>query len=185
MAQEINILTAVVKKARQNDGNAQGWLYGQYSKAMFNICIRMTGNRADAEDVLQESFLIAFKSLHQLKVEQHFGGWLRKIVINECIRYSKKVFYWDEWEADKHDSPQDEETEWWQHVKLEHIHRQVKNLPEGCRQVFNLFVLEDYSHKQIAENLGITEGTSKSQYHRARQLLKEKIVKQLQTDGQV
>jgi RNA polymerase sigma factor (sigma-70 family) len=63
------------------------------------------------------------------------------------------------------------------------IHREIKNLPDGCRQVFNLFVLEDFSHKQIADTLSISESTSKSQYHRARQLLKERINKQLQLHG--
>ena len=150
---------------------------------MFNICMRMTGNRNDAEDLLQDAFIIAFKSLHQLKDAVQFGGWLKRIVVNECIRFSKKNVRWNDWEEEKGQHIADEETEWWKTVNFEIIHREIRGLPEGCRQVFNLYVLEDYSHKAIADNLGITESTSKSQYHRARQLLKERITKQLQIHG--
>lgn len=143
----------------------------------------MTGNRSDAEDVLQEAFIIAFNSLHQLKEEKQFGGWLRTITVNECIRHSKKNFYWNEWDEVQYENVANEETEWWKKVNFEVIHKEIRNLPDGCRQVFNLYVLEDYSHKEIAENLGISESTSKSQYHRARQLLKERITKQLQIHG--
>ncbi|MNY53898.1 RNA polymerase sigma factor [compost metagenome] len=76
-----------------------------------------------------------------------------------------------------------EEPGWWQTIDLSIVHKEIKNLPDGCRQVFNLYVLEDFSHKDIASNLGISESTSKSQYHRARQLLKERIIKQIQVNG--
>ena len=150
---------------------------------MFNICIRMTSNRSDAEDILQDAFIIAFRNLHQLKDALQFGGWLKRIVVNECIRFSKKTIYWNDWEEEKTQQIADEATEWWKTVDFNIIHQEIKGLPDGCRQVFNLYVLEDYSHKAIAESLGISESTSKSQYHRARQLLKERITKQLQIHG--
>ncbi len=143
----------------------------------------MTSNRSDAEDILQDAFIIAFRNLHQLKDEVQFGGWLKRIVVNECIRFSKKNIYWNEWEEEKTQQIADEATEWWKTVDFNIIHQEIKGLPDGCRQVFNLYVLEDYSHKAIAESLGISESTSKSQYHRARQLLKERITKQLQIHG--
>lgn len=177
------IQTAVVRKACKGDADAQAWLYQQYSRSMFNICTRMTGNRTDAEDILQESFIIAFRSLHQLKEEVQFGGWLKRIVVNECIRHSKKSFYWSEWEDERNNQLVADETEWWKTVDFSIIHREIKGLPDGCRQVFNLYVVEDFSHRDIAEKLGISESTSKSQYHRARQLLKERITKQLQIHG--
>jgi RNA polymerase sigma-70 factor (ECF subfamily) len=177
-----------VREAQNGDDTALSWLYGQYAKAMFNICFRMTGNKNDAEDVLQDSFLIAFKNLSQLKEVKQFGGWLRRIVVNECIRYCKKSLLWKNQEEqeykEEYNNITDDETEWWKEVSLASIHQSIKTLPDGCRQVFNLYALEDYSHKQIAESLGISENTSKSQYHRARQLLKERIVKQLQINGQ-
>jgi RNA polymerase sigma factor (sigma-70 family) len=183
LEQASTIQTAVVRKACTGDAEAQSWLYHQYSKGMFNICTRMTGNRNDAEDVLQDAFILAFKNLAQLKDPMQFGGWLKRIVVNECIRYGKKNFYWNEWEDERNNTMIDEGAEWWKTVSFEIIHKEIKSLPDGCRQVFNLFVVEDYSHKDIADHLGISESTSKSQYHRARTLLRERITKQLQIHG--
>ncbi len=172
-----------MRKASKGDGEAQAMLYRQYSKAMFNICTRMTGNLNDAEDILQDAFVLAFRNLHQLKEAVQFGGWLKRIVVNECIRFSKKQVRWNEWDEQSNDTLTDDSVEWWTTINLEMVHREIKGLPDGCRQVFNLYVLEDYSHKDIASNLGISESTSKSQYHRARQLLKERITKQIQIHG--
>lgn len=177
------IQTAVVLKAVHGDTDAKAWLYRQYSKAMFNICIRMTGSRPCAEDVLQDAFILAFRQLAQLKDPDSFGGWLRRIVVNECIRHSKRSFYWNEWEPDQMEEIADEAGEWWTSLSMEMIHEQIKKLPEGCRQVFVLYVLEDFTHKDIAADLGISESTSKSQYQRARQLLKDRIGKQVATHG--
>jgi RNA polymerase sigma-70 factor (ECF subfamily) len=177
------ILTNLVTKARKGNADAQSSLYQQFCKAMFNICFRMTGNRSDAEDVLQDAFVAAFKNLHQLKEDVQFGGWLRRIVINECIKHSKKSFYWNEWEEVHHEHRTEDPAEWWQQIDMAMVHHQIKNLPDGCRQVFNLYVVEDFSHKQIADNLGISESTSKSQYFRAKQLLKERITKHIQLHG--
>ena len=183
MEQEPTIQTAVVRKACTGDAASQAWLYRQYCKAMYNICIRMTGNQNDAEDLLQEAFMIAFKNLRQLKDPVQFGGWLKRIVVNECIRFCKKNVYWSDWDEQWEQTLSNEEPEWWKTVDLKMVHQEIKSLPDGCRQVFNLYVLEDYSHKEIATHLGISESTSKSQYHRARQLLKERITKQMQLHG--
>jgi RNA polymerase sigma-70 factor (ECF subfamily) len=165
------------------DMNARAMLYQQYSKAMFNVCIRMTSNRENAEDLLHEAFMIAFKKLHQLKDELNFGGWLRKIVVSECIRFNKKGFKWTELDEQYQEQPEDCESSWLQGLSFEKIHEEIKLLPDGCRQVFNLYVIENYSHKQIAEAIGVSESTSKSQYHRARQLLKERLLKHLILHG--
>ncbi len=183
LQQEPNIQTSIVRRAGQGDGDAQALLYQQYSKAMYNICIRMTGTRNDAEDLLHDAFLKAFKKLDQLKQPEAFGGWLRQIVVNECIRHSRFHVNWNNWEDHHEETLADEATEWWTTVSLDLVHREIKELPEGCRQVFVLFVLEDYSHRQIAENLGISEGTSKSQYHRARTMLKDRINKKMAVNG--
>ena len=143
----------------------------------------MTGNQRDAEDVLQDVFITAFKNIKQLKQPENFGGWLRRITLNECIRYSKKTVYWTSLEDHHYHHLPDDATEWWTTISLEMVHREIKTLPEGCRQVFVLYVLEDYAHKDIAVNLGISESTSKSQYHRAKQLLKERITKQMANHG--
>jgi len=145
---------------------------------MFNICMRMARNRAQAEDMLHDAFILAFKSLHQLKQPEAVAGWLRRIVVNECIRQSRHHIHWDDW-TDTHDGITDNDGDWWEGISLELIHREIKNLPDGCRQVFVLYALEDYTHKEIAASLGISESTSKSQYHRSRTLLKERILKQM------
>lgn len=138
----------------------------------------MVGKKDDAEDVLQDVFVIAFKNLHQLKDEMQFGGWLKRITINECIRCSKKQVYSDSWQ-DEHfeDIKDDENQHWWNNVDLQKIHDAIKQLPNGCRQIFNLYAIENFSHKEIANSLSISESTSKSQYHRAKQLLKEALLK--------
>jgi RNA polymerase sigma-70 factor (ECF subfamily) len=177
------IQAAAIEKAVTGNGDAQAWLYGQYKKAMFNICTRMTGNHSNAEDVLQESFITAFKNLAQLKDPESFGGWLRRIVVNECIRSGKKNFSWNEWSETQLETMTDDDPEWWSSVSLESLHRAIKQLPEGCRQVFVLYVLEDFAHKDIASEMGISESTSKSQYHRARQLLRERITAQIAIHG--
>lgn len=173
----------MIGRAGHGDEDAQSWLYRQYCKAMYNICVRMTGHSHNAEDVLQDAFILAFKNLHQVKNPESFAGWLRRIVVNECIRYSKRSLSWTTLNENHGEYFFEETTEWWTDVTMELIQTEIKNLPEGCRQVFVLYVLEDYSHKEIAESVGISESTSKSQYHRARQLLKERITKQISVNG--
>lgn len=183
MEQALTIQTAVVKKACKGDAAAQAWLYQQYSKAMFNICIRMAATKNDAEDLLQDAFIIAFEKINQLKEADQFGGWIKRIVVNECIRYTKKNIVVEDVSDGMLNDLAEEETAWWKIVDMSIIHQEIKALPEGCKQVFNLYVLEDYSHREIAQELNISESTSKSQYHRAKQLLKERITKYLAIHG--
>jgi RNA polymerase sigma factor (sigma-70 family) len=183
LTDQANIQTAIVRKASSGDAHSQSLLYQQYSKAMFSICIRMAGNRSDAEDILQEAFITAFAKLFQLKDTLQFGGWLKRIVVNECIRFTKKQFPFTDWNEELYQEITDDEPEWWTTVSLQVIHLQIKALPDGCRQIFNLYVLESFTHKEIAQTLNISESTSKSQYQRARQLLKDRITKQLQLHG--
>lgn len=167
----------MVKQAGQGDETAQGLLYRQFSKAMFNICTRMADSRQDAEDLLQESFILAFRNLAQLKEPASFGGWLKRIVINECIRYSKKRVYWRDIDQLPEQADSEEATDWFLEIDIGRINEEIRKLPSACKAVFNLYVLEDYSHREIAQALGISESTSKSQYHRAKQLLKERLLK--------
>jgi RNA polymerase sigma-70 factor (ECF subfamily) len=178
-----NILQVLVQKAIKGDASAQALLYQQYNKAMFHICLRMSKNKNGAEDILQDAFILAFRNLHQLKEASQFGGWLKRIVVNECIRQTKQNWKWQEWEAQLDEISNEQEEEWWKTVNIEMVYQQIKSLPDGCKQVFNLYVFEDYSHKEIAALLSISESTSKSQYHRARQLLKEKINQQMAING--
>ena len=143
----------------------------------------MTGNMAHAEDVLQDAFIIAFKNLKVLKQAGAFGGWLKQIVVNACISHCKRSFNWKELDEVQHDMIADETTEWWTTISLSLVHAEIKKLPDGCRQIFVLYAMEDNTHKAIAEQLGISEGTSKSQYHRAKKILRERITTQMAIHG--
>ena len=143
----------------------------------------MTGNPTDAQDMLQDAFINAFRHLGQLKQPQSFAGWLRRIMINKCIQFSKDHARWSSLDQDGMDPMADQETAWWLNIPFQLVQEEIKNLPGGCREVFVLFALEDFGHKEIAGNLGISESTSKSQYQRARKLLRERITKQMHLNG--
>jgi RNA polymerase sigma factor (sigma-70 family) len=179
LEQAIHILTAIVEKAKQGNQDARASLYQQFASKMFSICIRMTGNPPDAEDLLQESFLLAFNHLRKLQQQHLFEPWLRSIVVRQCIRHTKKVTPWQPINEEHTAQPDDGSIGWLEGISFEQIHLAISQLPAGCREVFNLYVLEDYSHQQIADSLSISVSTSKSQYHRARQLLKERLLKQV------
>ena len=174
-----------MRKASQGDEMARGILYQQFSQQMFSICVRMTGHHDNAKDLLHDSFIIAFNKLDQLKETHLFGPWLRKIVVNECIRHEKKGFLWQALDDDIMNTQDDEEIDWLKEIDFARIHEEIKGLPAGCRQIFNLYVLEDFTHQEIAETMSISISTSKSQYQRARQLLKERLVKQFVRHGSI
>lgn len=147
---------------------------------MYNICLRMTGNRQDAEDILQDAFYQAYSNIGKLKSVDSFGPWLKKIVINRCIRFLQTRISYVDLDPGKH--PVMEEEYDMSDLDLAKINEEIRKLPDGCRIIFNLYLLEDHSHKEIAQMLGISESTSKSQYQRARKLLQEQL-KKLQVYG--
>ena len=163
-------------QALRGDQHALSHIYKQYSNQLFGLCMKMLGRRDDAEDVLQEAFVIAFERLHQLEDNNKFGGWLRRIVINECIRHSKRKIKWQQL-PEEIEPNYEGEGNWFSGIEPETVYEAIKEMPDGYRQVFTLFALEDISHKAIADLLGIAESTSKSQYHKARRYLKEQLLK--------
>lgn len=146
---------------------------------MYNICFRMIGNKQDAEDVLQDAFYMAYCKLEKLNSPDCFGAWLKRIVINKCIRFSQTRMHYTDFELTNHKEI-DIQKNWANNITINEINNEIQKLPDGCRIVFNLFLLENYSHKQIAEMLSISESTSKSQYHRAKQLLKQQLSRRMQ-----
>jgi RNA polymerase sigma-70 factor (ECF subfamily) len=152
---------------------------------MFSICVRMAGNYDDARDILHDSFITAFDRLDQLREVSLFGAWLRKIVVNECIRHTKKQFLRQALDEEMTNAYEDDNVDWIKEIDFNLIQEEIKNLPTGCRQIFNLYVLEDFSHHEIADILNISVSTSKSQYQRARQLLRERLLKQLVSHGSI
>jgi len=139
----------------------------------------MLVNREDAEDILQEAFIQAFRRLDTFRGESSFGTWLKKIVINRCLDFLKKrkLSFMDSDEEkipDSQDELLDEEQ-----ISPDMIHECIQSLPEGARVVVNLYLMEGFSHKDSAKMLGITESTAKTQYHRAKHLLRERINEKL------
>jgi RNA polymerase sigma-70 factor (ECF subfamily) len=129
-----------------------------------------------AKDIFHEAFIKAIGKLTQLRVDEQFGGWLKRIVINECLKQMKQSKLFVDFKESSLEVP-DEGTEWFAEINIQHVNEEVQKLPEGCRQVFVMYAMEDYSHKEVAEALHISESTSKSQYQRARVLLKERLLK--------
>lgn len=149
-------------------------LFKSYTRGMYNICLRMTGNKQDAEDVLQDAFFQAYVNIDKLRSFDSFGSWIKKIVVNQSIKFLRsRVLFIDIETVNQEfeDSPVDDIQEF----PIEEINKCIRELPDGCRIVFNLYLLENYSHKEIGEMLKISESTSKSQYQRARQLLQKKL----------
>jgi RNA polymerase sigma-70 factor (ECF subfamily) len=133
-------------------------------------------NLTEAEDLLQESFTEAFVKLESFRYESAFGAWLKRIVVNKCINHLKKrkaeLIYTDnlsEYIEDKVDQTEKDEKQ----LEVKKIHQAMEQLPDGYRVIFSLYLLEGYDHSEIAKILGITESTSKSQFSRAKQKLKE------------
>ncbi|MDY6801461.1 MAG: sigma-70 family RNA polymerase sigma factor [Bacteroidota bacterium] len=162
----------ILKGCRKNKRQYQEMLYRKYAKKMYGICLSYAGDRAMAQDMLQESFIKIFNRIKDFKQEGSLEGWIRKIVTHTAIdllRQQKRIQnYISDKEVIKEGSYDSDAL---QNLQTEDLLKQVSRLPEGARLVFNLYALEGYTHKEIAAKLNITEGTSKSQFNRARKLL--------------
>ena len=164
----------LVESCKMGDAHSYEKLYRQYSKAMYNTSLRIVNNTADAEDVLQEAFLDAFRSLNDFHYRSTFGAWLKKIVINKSINVlrKKKIDLVDIEKAGAHvlaveDTVDEEEIRF----KVEEVKAAIRRLPDGYRAVITLYLLEGYDQEEISEILGITHTTVRTQYIRAKQRL--------------
>jgi len=149
-------------------------LYQRYAKAMFNTCLRIVNNVTEAEDVLQESFIEAFRNLHRFEYRTSFGGWLKQICINRSINQLKtRKITWvdiDGKETDQVVDPSGRD-EYETGLQVEKVKKAIKALPDGYRTVLSLYLLEGYDHQEIAEILDVAESTTRTQYIRAKQKL--------------
>jgi RNA polymerase sigma-70 factor (ECF subfamily) len=168
--EEININEEIIRRCRNGEVKAQFMLYKQYSKAMYNIAIRFLNNKMDAEDILQESFVTAFEKIEGLSNNNAFGSWLKRIVINNCITHLRKRIVLDDI-SDHISMPDDDNNEEELNLDPALVHEAIKDLPSGGRTILVLHAMEGYKHREIAEMLGISESTSKSQYRRALDIL--------------
>lgn len=171
----VYIHAQLIEECRKGNSRAQFTLYKQYSKAMYNLAYRILNNREDAEDILQEAFTDCFRNIGSFRFDSTFGAWLKMIIVNRCINHVKKkktdltfcenlppVIY-----------EEDEEVTF----DTDRIFRGIEMLPDGYRIILTLYLLEGYDHSEISQILGISESTSKSQYSRAKQKLRNILSK--------
>ncbi len=165
----------LVKALKQGDGKAQRLAYDKYSATMLALCYRYVGDRMTAEDIMIEGLMKVFEKISQFNLEGSLEGWIRKIMVNESLGYIRK----QKRNLEEYPSDQIEIIPDYNFVEEkfneEALLTLVNELPLGYRTVFNLYVIEGYSHKEISEIMEITESTSKSQLHRARTMLQRKL----------
>lgn len=166
----------LVKGCQRGERKAQESLYRAVATKMFNICLRYAGSEVEAEDILQNGFIKVFQSVSSFRGEGSFEGWIRRIFVNtaiETIRKNKQMQY-----AVSVDQVFEEEQPTFDMDGLEvrDLLRIIQQLPDGYRMIFNMYAIEGYSHKEIADALNISEGASKSQLSRARAWLKSKLI---------
>lgn len=178
-----NIHQPIIDRCLLGEREAQFELYQLYSRAMFNTACRITGDEMDAEDVLQESFVSAFKNLNSYKGTAAFGSWLKRIVVNNSINLVNKRRLVFEEMSQGHEEIHEELEERAPVYEIELVKQGIDKLPEGYRMVLTLYLIEGYDHKEIAEILKITESTSKSQLNRSKKKLREILKEDLQNAG--
>ena len=169
----------IIAGCKEQKREAQKMLYEKYARKMYSICLRYSSDADTAQDLLQEGFIKVFSSIGTFQDRGSFEGWLKRIFINlalENLRKKKSIIQTSD---DIQNIPDvvDDSTEESQMYKISETEllKMVQDLPRGYSTVFNLYAIEDYSHKEISEMLGISEGTSRSQYVRARQILQDKV----------
>lgn len=165
----------LIKGCIEGNPEMQKLLYDLYSSKMYGVCLRYAENAEDANDVMQEGFIKVYRSLPKFRAEGSFEGWIRRIFVNTSIEhYRKKTKKYNITEVQEN-TIEDNELSALDSLATKDILNIINELSPGYKQVFNMHVVEGYSHKEIAEILGITEGTSKSQLARAKGVLKKII----------
>lgn len=167
-------LNQLINDCKNNDRKAQEQLYRLYSPKLFAVCLKYSRNYIEAQDNLQDGFILIFKKIEQYAFKGSFDGWLKRVMINNVLQqYRTQTFLslvnedvWEDCEIEIDD----------ENISLEYLLKIIQELPDRYRLVFNLYVNDDYSHGEIAEMLSINVGTSKSNLSRARMILKEKIL---------
>jgi len=166
----------LIKGCLRREPSAQKLLYDSYSAKMYTLCYRYVRNPMEAEDILITAFVKIFDKIHQFKSEGSFEGWIRRIIVNEALTFLRRnrAMYL-ETELEQADREPDYNA-LGDHLEAEDLLKMIQELPTGYRIVFNLYAIDGYSHKEIAEQLGISENTSKSQLSRARTFLQKLLI---------
>lgn len=166
-------LEQLIKKCQQNDAQAQTQIYKLFGSKLFSVCLKYSRNYVEAEDTLHDAFITIFNKMDQYKSKGSFEGWMKRIAINTALQKYRSAGVYDligeeqieDVELDVEDNS----------IKVDFLLGIIQELPDRYRMVFNLYALDDYTHKEIANMLNISVGTSKSNLSRARLILKEKI----------
>ncbi|MCE7062972.1 RNA polymerase sigma factor [Dyadobacter sp. CY343] len=173
----------LVKGCKQRNRIAQKQLYDVFGGKLFAICLRYTKNRADAEDVLQDALIKIYENIDSYRGDSPLEYWLRSVVVNTALNHLRQQKYVKELDdIDYHLNGIADREFTLANFQLQQLLELVRELPQGCQTIFNLYAIEGYQHNEIAQKLGISEGTSKSQYARARALLQQKLNKETRFD---
>jgi RNA polymerase sigma factor (sigma-70 family) len=169
----------IIEGCAKHERKAQQLLYDKYSRFLLGICLRYAGDKAEAEDILQDSFLKIFFSIKDFSGTGSFAGWLRRVTVNTAItHYHKNLKHRYHIEIEEYVSVETGTSSFEDSLfTSEELYIVMNELPAGYRMVFNLYAVEGYKHKEIADMLGIDTNTSKSQYSRAKAVLREKLEK--------
>lgn len=169
--------TQLIDECKRNNKRAQIELYRTYSQGMYNVAMRLLRNPENAEDIIQESFLSAFKSIHQFKENISFKAWLKRIVVNRCINFLKKrktsTVSLDESAISSHETSHDDHWECDEGIVLEDVKKCIDQLPNKYRFVVMLYLIEGYDHSEISAILNISATASRSRLMRGKTKLKE------------
>lgn len=171
----IHTETDLIRGCIGGDRRYQEALYIQYSPKMYAVCLRYCGNSNDAQDVLQDGFVKVFRNLERFRAEGSFEGWMRRIFVNTAIEFFRKKISISTIPENAENTFEDKDWTAFDRLGEKDILTVVRNLSPGYRTIFNMYVIEGYSHKEISEALNISEGTSKSQLARARVILQKEI----------
>lgn len=169
--------TKLIQQCVKGNPIAQKRLYQQYMNAMYNRALRMVGEEEMAKDIVQEVFLEVFKNLKNFRGEARLGAWIKRITINTSLNYLRKnrKIQWVSLENVEDTITEVNKRE----LDIKKIHQAIRKLPVGCRTVLNLYLIEGYQHKEIAQILGISVSTSKTQYQRAKALVRSYLETEL------
>lgn len=163
----------LINDCQNNDRKAQEQLYRLYSSKLFAVCLKYSRNYTEAQDNLQDGFLLIFNKIGLYSYKGSFEGWLKRVMINHVLQQYRTQTFLNLVNEDVPDEAEIEIDD--ENISLDYLLKLIQELPDRYRLVFNLYVIDDYSHAEIAEMLSINIGTSKSNLSRARMILKEKI----------
>lgn len=169
-------LEQLINDCKKKDAKAQEQLYRLFSSKLFAVCLKYSRNYAEAQDNLQDGFLIVFDKINQFNFKGSFEGWLKRVMVNNVMQQYRNISFLELVNneiADDVDVDIDDDS-----ISLDYLMKIIQELPDRYRLVFTLYVIDGYSHKEISEMLNITTGTTKSNLARARIILKDKIENQ-------